>query len=109
VAIAVTLGVRFTPDSLRAAPRWLGAVAVGTLAMVAVSAGFAAALAWATGLHPATVLLATSPGGMAEMAITAQVLGLGVPVVTAFHVVRYAAVLVLTAPLWRLEQRRLRR
>jgi len=107
VAIAVTLGVRFTPDSLRAAPRWLGAVAVGTLAMVAVSAGFAAALAWATGLHPATVLLATSPGGMAEMAITAQVLGLGVPVVTAFHVVRYAAVLVLTAPLWRLEQRRL--
>ena len=109
VAIAVTLGVRFTPESLRAAPRWLGAVAVGTLAMVAVSAGFAAALAWATGLHPATVLLATSPGGMAEMAITAQVLGLGVPVVTAFHVVRYAAVLVLTAPLWRLEQRRLRR
>ena len=109
VAIAVTLGVRFTPESMRAAPRWLGAVAVGTLAMVAVSAGFAAALAWATGLHPATVLLATSPGGMAEMAITAQVLGLGVPVVTAFHVVRYAAVLVLTAPLWRLEQRRLRR
>jgi uncharacterized membrane protein AbrB (regulator of aidB expression) len=43
------------------------------------------------------------------MAITAQVLGLGVPVVTAFHVVRYAAVLVLTAPLWRLEQRRLLR
>ena len=109
VAIAVTLGVRFTPESLRAAPRWLGAVAVGTLAMVAVSAGFAFALAWATGLHPATVLLATSPGGMAEMAITAQVLGLGVPVVTAFHVVRYAAVLVLTAPLWRLERRRLRR
>ncbi|OYU80310.1 MAG: hypothetical protein CFE45_28300, partial [Burkholderiales bacterium PBB5] len=67
VAIAVTLGVRFTPESLRAAPRWLGAVALGTLAMVAVSAGFAAALAWATGLHPATVLLATSPGGMAEM------------------------------------------
>ncbi len=103
VAIAVTLGVRFTPDSLRAAPRWLGAVATGTLAMVAISAAFAAALAWATGLHPATVLLATSPGGMAEMAITAQALGLGVPVVTAFHVVRYAAVLVLTAPLWRLE------
>lgn len=109
VAIAVTLGVRFTPDSLRAAPRWLGAVTLGTLVMVAVSAAFAAALAWAIGLHPATVLLATSPGGMAEMAITAQVLGLGVPVVTAFHVVRYAAVLVLTAPLWRLEQRRLRR
>jgi hypothetical protein len=47
---------------------------------------------------------------MAEMCITAQVLQLGVPLVTAFHVVRYMAVLVLTGPLfvW-VERRRLRR
>jgi membrane AbrB-like protein len=109
LAIAVTLGVRFTPESVRAAPRWLGAVAAGTLVMIVLSAGFAALLAWGWGLHPATALLATSPGGMAEMAITASVLGLGVPVVTAFHVVRYAAVLVLTGPLWRLEAARLAR
>lgn len=109
LAIAVMLGVRFTPASLRMAPRWLGAVAAGTLAMIVLSAGFAAGLAWGWGLHPATALLATSPGGMAEMAITASVLGLGVPVVTAFHVVRYAAVLVLTGPLWRLEAARLAR
>ncbi len=109
LAIAVMLGVRFTPASLRAAPRWLGAVAAGTLAMIALSAGFAALLAEVWDLHPATALLATSPGGMAEMAITASVLGLGVPVVTAFHVVRYAAVLVLTGPLWRLEAARLAR
>jgi len=109
LAIAVTLGVRFTPASLRAAPRWLTAVALGTLAMIALSAGFAALLAWGWQLHPATMLLATSPGGITEMAITASVLGLGVPVVTAFHVVRYIAVLVLTGPLWRCEMRRLRR
>ncbi len=109
LAIAVTLGVRFTPASVRAAPRWLGAVALGTLGMIGLSAGFAALLAWGWGLHPATALLATSPGGMAEMAITASVLQLGVPVVTAFHVVRYAAVLVLTGPLWRLETARLAR
>ena len=109
LAIAVTLGVRFTPASVRAAPRWLGAVALGTLWMIGLSAGFAWLLAWGWGLHPATALLATSPGGMAEMAITASVLGLGVPVVTAFHVVRYAAVLVLTGPLWRLESARLAR
>ncbi len=35
------------------------------------------------------------------MAITAKVLQLGVPVVTAFQVVRYVAVLTLTAPLYR--------
>ena len=82
-------------------------MALGTLVMVALSAGFGALLAWGGGLHPATMALATSPGGMAEMAITASVLGLGAPVVTAFHVLRYVAVLVLTEPLWRWELRRL--
>ena len=99
--IGVSLGARFTPDFARAAPRWLVAVAAGTVGMLLLSAGFAWALAAAIGLHPATAVLATSPGGIAEMAITAKVLQLGVPTVTAFHVVRYVAVLLLTGPLFR--------
>jgi membrane AbrB-like protein len=99
--IGVALGSRFTADFARSAPRWLAAVALGTLAMIAASAGFAWLLAQVLGLHPATVLLATTPGGIAEMSITAKVLQLGVPVVTAFHVTRYIAVLTLTAPLYR--------
>ena len=43
---------------------------------------FAGLLAWATGLPWVTLLLGTSPGGITEMAITAKVLQLGVPVVT---------------------------
>jgi hypothetical protein len=105
--IGIALGSRFTPGFLHAAPRWLGSVAVVTLGMIAASALFAWGLAQATGLHPATVMLGTSPGGIAEMCITAKVLQLGVPVVTVFHLVRYLAVLTLTAPLYRLEQRRL--
>ena len=54
----------------------------GTLAMIAASAGFAWCVAQWVGLHPATLLLATAPGGIAEMCITAKVLQLGVPVVT---------------------------
>ena len=54
-----------------------------------------------TRLHPATLVLGTSPGGIAEMAITAKVLQLGVPVVTAFQVCRLVAVLVLVEPLFR--------
>lgn len=99
--IGVSLGARFTPQFARAAPRWLAAVAAGTVGMLVLSAGFAWLLAQATGLHPATTLLATSPGGIAEMAITAKVLQLGVPTVTAFHVVRYVAVLLLTGPMFR--------
>ena len=48
------------------------------------------------GLHWSTAVIATTPGGIGEMALTAQALQLGVPVVTAFHVIRMAAV-VLTA------------
>lgn len=99
--IGVALGARFTPDFLHVAPRWLATVAIGTLGMVVLSIAFAAAIAQGTGLHVATAVLATSPGGIAEMCLTAQALQLGVPVVTAFHVVRYVAVLLLTAPLFR--------
>ena len=53
------------------------------------------------GLHWATLILGTSPGGIAEMAITAKVLQLGVPVVTAYQVCRLVAVLVLVEPLYR--------
>jgi membrane AbrB-like protein len=104
--IGVALGTRFTPAFARSAPRWLAAVTLGTLAMIVLSAGFAWALAQAAGLHWATVLLGTSPGGIAEMCITAKVMQLGVPVVTAFHVTRYLAVLLSTAPLYRWLHRR---
>lgn len=99
--IGVSLGVRFQREFLHAAPLWLLDAALGTLAMVVLCAGFAFLLAWATGLHPATLVLGTSPGGIAEMAITAKVLQLGVPVVTAFQVCRLVAVLMLVEPLYR--------
>ncbi|RYF38266.1 MAG: AbrB family transcriptional regulator [Comamonadaceae bacterium] len=101
LVIGVSLGVRFQREFLTAAPRWLADVALGTLGMVVLCGGFALLLGWATGLHPATLVLGTSPGGIAEMAITAKVLQLGVPVVTAFQVCRLVAVLVLVEPLYR--------
>ena len=104
--IGVSLGTRFTPDFLRAGPRWLASVAMGSFALMGLSAAFGIGLAALTGLHPATMVLGTSPGGIAEMSITAKVLQLGVPMVTAFHVTRYVAVLLLTGPLWRRLQAR---
>jgi uncharacterized membrane protein AbrB (regulator of aidB expression) len=77
--------------------------------MIAASAGFAWALAAASGVPAATLILGTCPGGMTEMSLTAKVLQLGVPVVTALQLLRYVAVLLLTRPLWSWESRRLRR
>ncbi len=75
--------------------------------MMALSACFGLALAWATDLHPATLILGTAPGGIAEMAITAKVLQLGVPVVTAFQVCRLVAVLLIVGPLFTWVARRM--
>ena len=106
--IGISLGVRFTPAFLHTAPRWLAAVALGTLAMIVLCTGFAWALAGATGLHPATLVLGTTPGGITEMSITAKVLQLGAPVVTVFQLCRLFAVLVLVEPLYHWQQARRR-
>jgi membrane AbrB-like protein len=101
LVIGISLGVRFSPGFVRMAPRWLGSIALATVVMIALSAGFAWLLSRVVNLHWATLLLGTAPGGIAEMAITAKVLQLGVPIVTGFHVMRLAAVLLLTEPLYR--------
>lgn len=98
--IGVSLGVRFRADFLHTAPRWLVTVALGTFGLMGICAAFAAFLAWATGLPWVTLVLGTSPGGIAEMSATAKVLQLGVPVVTAFQVCRLIAVLILVGPLY---------
>ena len=101
LVIGISLGVRFSREFVHQAPRWLASVAFSTVAMIVMCAGFAWGLAQFTDLHWATVLLGTSPGGIAEMTITAKVLQLGVPLVTAFHVTRLAAVLLLAEPMYR--------
>ena len=96
--LGCALGSRFQPDFLRGAHRFVGAVAVTVVLSIILSAAFAVGLAWVVGLYPATLVLAMAPGGVAEMAITAKVLQLGVPIVTSFHVTRLV-VLLLATPL----------
>ncbi len=102
--IGISLGVHFTREFFRAAPRFLAAVALITLVYLACGAAFGGLLAWGTGLPWPTAVIATTPGGIGEMALTAKALQLGVPIVTAFHALRMAAV-VLSAgavyALWR--------
>jgi uncharacterized protein len=60
--------------------------------IVIASAAAAAVLAWAFDLPIATMILATAPGGLAEMTITAQALQISVPLVVAFHLFRVVVV-----------------
>jgi len=60
--------------------------------ILTASLGVAVALAWYFDLPIATMIIATSPGGLAEMTITAQALQIGVPLVVAFHLFRVVMV-----------------
>jgi hypothetical protein len=60
--------------------------------ILVASAAAGAALAWLFGLPVATMILATAPGGLAEMTITAQALKISVPLVVAFHLFRVVVV-----------------
>ena len=92
--LGCALGARFEPDFLQGAHRFVGAVAVERRGRDRrCPRRSARACAELTGLHPATLVLGTAPGGIAEMCITAKVLQLGVPLVTAFHVTRVVVLL----------------
>jgi membrane AbrB-like protein len=65
---------------------------LNSLFILIASVAAGAALAWAFGLPIATMILATSPGGLAEMTITAQALQISVPLVVAFHLFRVVIV-----------------
>jgi len=100
--IGCALGSRFEQDFLHRAPRFLAALFASIFAAMLISVVLGLTLAWAMGTAWPTMVLATAPGGIAEMAITAKVLHLGVPVVTAFHVTRMVILVTLTAPAYRL-------
>lgn len=100
--IGISLGTRFTPQFLHTAPRYLASVAFCAVAAILVAGGFGMALAHFSGINPATAILATAPGGIAEMSLTAKTLQLGVPIVAAFHVARMAVIVIMIGPLFNL-------
>jgi len=89
------LASRFTPSFIRSAPRYLFNAALMAMSMLGLSVLFAWGIGVASGYSVATLVLATAPGGLGELSITAKALHLGVPVVAAFQVTRMIAVLLI--------------
>ncbi len=101
VLMGCALGVRFKRDFLMRAHRVVVAAVGMSLALIVTSAGLGGIIAAATELRLPTMVLATAPGGLPELSITAKVLQLGVPMVAAFHVVRILMILLLSGYVFR--------
>jgi len=103
--IGCSLASGFERESLRTSPRFIGMVCLSVALAMLASALCAWGLAVLGSVPVSTMVLATAPGGMAEMCVTAKVLQLGVPLVTAAHVTRVIILVTTTAPMFRLAKR----
>ena len=100
--LGCALGSRFERQFLGSLGRYAGAVLASIVISIVLAATLSILLARFTGLPAASLMLAVAPGGLAEMCITAKVLQLGVPLVTAAHVTRVLVLINATAPVYRI-------
>jgi len=94
--VGLSLGLSFTRELLRLAPRFILCSVAITLTMIVLCSLLAWAIAAIDGFPLSTMILAAAPGSVTEMSLTAEALGLGVAMVTAFHVVRLFIILPLS-------------
>jgi len=99
--IGCSLGGRFERSFLDRVPRFVVATVASIVLAICLAAMLGAALAWVYELPVPSLVLATAPGGIAEMCITAKVLQLGVPLVTAAQVTRVFVLVTGTGAMFR--------
>jgi membrane AbrB-like protein len=99
ISIGLAIGARFRREDLRRLPR---VAVVGLLVSLTTSActlTSAVAVALALGLDPYSMALAGAPAGIAEMVLTAGALGLSVPLVASFQILRILVVNAFAGPI----------
>ena len=99
--IGSSLGCHFNRHFFQRAPSFIGRTLLGTALTMIIAALAALALSAATALDLRSLTLGMMPGGIAEMSLTAEVLQLSVPLVTAMQVMRLLFVLFLAEPIFR--------
>jgi membrane AbrB-like protein len=86
--VGFAVGCRFRQEMLSRLPRVTMAAVMVVMVLMLIMAGFGVVLAEFSGFTYPAAILATSSGGLSEMATTAQVLHLAVPLVVGFQVTR---------------------
>jgi membrane AbrB-like protein len=88
----LVLGARYDREFFIRYKLFVPFALINAVLVLVLSALTGLALAWAFGMPIATMLVATAPGGLAEMTLVAQALGIGVPLIVAFHFFRVIVV-----------------
>lgn len=102
ILIGWSLGSRFKPSLRSESLLLIKGILISCLCTLLLSALAGILIALLIGESIPAMILATAPGGLAEMCITAKVLRLGVPLVTSFQVIRLVIIITCSLPLWNL-------
>jgi uncharacterized protein len=98
VVVGSAIGARFAGSPLKWVLKLIVSSIGSTSLMLGATVGFALLLAPITGIPFAPIVLAFSPGGLAEMSLIALALGIETAFVATHHVARIAMI-VIAAPL----------
>lgn len=105
VLMGAYLGAQFQPEVMRTMRRFMPAAALSVALLAGSCAVLGVVLHWLNGERLPTMVLATAPGSVTEMSITADALGFNTPLVTAYHLLRILIVLTLTPAAFAIMQR----
>jgi len=104
--IGSSLGCYFDRSFFKGAPRFMLRSLSSTVLMTVIAMAFAAGLGWLAGIDYRSLTLGMMLGGIAEMSLTAEMLKLAVPLVTAMQTLRLLVVMAFAEPVYHwLEQR----
>jgi uncharacterized protein len=106
LVLGTTIGCRFAGTAPREIIRILTLSLGSTVILLACTAGFAAGISHISSYGQVPLLLAYSPGGLAEMSLVALSLGIEVAFVAAHHIIRVFIVMIGAAPVFALLGRR---
>jgi len=111
IAIGVSIGVEFKRDEVLQHRKLFVAGFFHALLLSGLSITLGVALAYSSGIHLFTSMLATAPGGIAEMSLTALATGSDPLMVTAFQLFRVLFIVtIFTACVrWYLRRMKLRK
>jgi membrane AbrB-like protein len=107
VVVGTAIGCRFAGTCVAFVLRAVRLAGGATVLMLAVTVGSAVAVHSLTGLPVPYLVLAYSPGGLAEMSLVALALSFDAAFVATHHIVRIILVVVLAPQVYRLTERHL--
>jgi membrane AbrB-like protein len=106
LVLGTTIGCRFAGTAPREVIRILVLSLGSTVILLAITVAFAVGVSHVSVYGQVPLLLAYSPGGLAEMSLVALSLGIEVAFVAAHHIIRVFIVMIGAAPVFALLQRR---